>query len=153
MKFKLLVTALALAMTQMVFAANDPVRPDKCPTVASMRSVGVSDIYKFRDHPDGGVVAMSGFVQNNSFGTDVEWSLLVGLIEPGHAKNEVLALANSLETDLVYSIGPVQERTGQWVCAYTHPTDKEHGDKGYTAWAIYPSMDLPPSLLTSILKK
>ena len=150
MKFKLLVTALALAMTQTVFAADYPANPRKCPTVASIKSVGVSDAYLLRDAEGG---ALTGIERHNYFGTKVEWTLLVGIFYPDTSKSEVLAKANTLISDLTYAVGPVQERNGLWVCAYKHPTDKDHSDKGYAAWAIYPAVDIPQSMLTGILKK
>lgn len=150
MKFKLLITALALAMTQVVFAADYPPRPTQCPPITSLQNVGVSDTYHLRD-PDGGV--LTGIERHNYFNTDVEWTLLVGIFNTATPKNKVLAKANDLLSDLVYVEGPVQERDGLWACGYKHRSDTEHSDKGFVAWAIYPALDIPSSMLKGILKK
>lgn len=149
MKFKLLVTALALTVTQAVFAADYP-KPAKCPTVANIQSVGVGEAFLLGDMQRG---ALTGLERRNTFGTDVEWTLLVGIFNPNTAKSEVLAEANTLIAGMSYAIGPVKDAGDIWVCGYKHPTDKEHSDKGYVAWAVYPALDIPASVLSRIIKK
>lgn len=142
MKIKLLTTTLALIMTNAVFAANYPNPgkcPSQCPSLGSLKSVGVSNIRAWSN-------AWTG-IERNNFDTSVKWTFVVGAFPGDTPKNEVLAKANAAISDLVYINGPKQDDDGVWACIYVNSKGIED------AAAFYPADIIPESQMARYLKR
>lgn len=138
MKIKLLTAALALIMTNAVFAANYP-NPGKCPSLKSLKSVGVSNIRQWSD-------AWTG-IERNNFDTSVKWTFVVGAFPGDTPKNEVLAKANAAISDLVYINGPKKDDSDVWACIYVNSKGIED------AVAIYPADIIPEQKMARYLNR
>lgn len=101
MKYKLLAAALTLLATQTAVAMSDPF---PCPTVASLKRVGITSLTILNGGP---TKEWSGIERSNSYDTGVDWTFFItirGLI--GKPRNEILGRANTAISSLVLEGGP-----------------------------------------------
>ena len=109
MKYKLLATALTLIATQTAVAAMAD--PFPCPTVASLKSVGVSSTTIIDASPG---KEWSGIERSNKYDTGIDWSFIIGVSGlKGKTKNEILASTNTAISTLILEGGPYPFPTGE----------------------------------------
>ncbi|MGQ3888451.1 DUF4949 domain-containing protein [Legionella sp. CNM-1927-20] len=112
MKISKLVFALPLVISQSVFAVTSD-KPDACPTVKALSSIGVSNA-EFVEDGDAWVT----YRPSNSFETADKWTLVVLPIEAKNA-SEAVSKANKSLPSLTLLEGP-REEDGMWGCLYTN---------------------------------
>ena len=125
MKLKALTATLALIAAQSVYAQQ---APTTCPDVSAFRSTGVSSAYQMQPP------LWVGVEKKNFYGTDNEWTFVVGEFDAQNA-TDALAQANAAISTLSYVSGPKQITLGVWMCDY------EDQDQNISGTAISPALD------------
>ena len=146
MKIKLLTSTLALLIAQSSLAAsgNDPFT---CPSVDTLKSIGVSSISKDDDLPSN---EWLGVELSNRYGTNDYWTFAIGGFE-GKDRSEILAKANAAISTLTLEGGPFLSRRGEnteWVCDYA----SSDGSAKF-AVAITPPLNLNAAGLSKLMRK
>ncbi|WP_131782689.1 DUF4949 domain-containing protein [Legionella gresilensis] len=126
MKFSKLVFALPLLVSQSVFALTSD-KPNTCPSLQALASVGVSDA----ESVDDGNIWLA-YRPSNSFETTNKWTLAVAPIEAKSA-SEAIKKANKSIPSLALLEGPVEE-DGMWGCLYAN------SDNSFMAIAVTPPL-------------
>jgi hypothetical protein len=112
MKFQKLVFALPFLISQSVFALTSD-KPNACPTIKALSSVGVSNAEFVED----GNMWVT-YRPSNGFETAEKWTLVVLPIEAKNASQAISKANTSLPT-LALLEGP-KEEDGMWGCLYTN---------------------------------
>ena len=146
MKIKLLTATLALLITQTSLAAsgNDPFT---CPSVDTIKNIGVSNISKDDDLPSN---EWLGVEPGNHYGTNDNWTFVIGGFE-GKDRSEILAKANAAIFTLTLEGGPFLSRRGvntEWVCDYA-----SNDGSAKFAVAITPPLNLNAAELSRLMSK
>lgn len=143
MKFKLIITSVALLITQTAFAAPSQA-PASCPTVAAFSNVGVSSAMQ---DPQKGTWA--GIEWKNKFNTNHEWTFGIGEFYSDNGDtNAVLTEANKAIPGLTYGSGPTKMNgpAGDvYVCYYP-------GKRGIYGMAMTPPVS-PQSMQKAMLSQ
>ncbi len=152
MKYKLLTAALTLIAAQTAFSAVIA-DPFPCPSVRTLKSVGVSSVMW---HPLGGPgEEWAGIERNNNYYTGVDWTFIIevsGLKDK--PKNEILASTNAAISNLIleggpYPISPADETfPDNYYCEY-FTNDGSHT----FAVAITPTVNLDKPLPLKLRKR
>lgn len=138
MNIKLITTSL-LASALFAFSAAHaklPTKPEACPSVSAIQSVGIELVGKIDDKN------WAAGVMSNSYGTTESWTFV---IKDMKAKDEAEARAKAAEAmqTLGYQLGPIpHSEPDGWGCLYK-------SDKGYFIFAITPVL----SFGTAITKR
>lgn len=136
MKTKLLIGLIIVAVTQTTFA-NIPTKPNACPTIATIKSVGIQEAIRFRDK-------WISVIRKNSFGTNVEWGFALESEFKTNDSNEALKMANDSLTDLNQIGEPslIKENSKEyWLCSYTQ---YDLNNSEYTIGITVSPADLTP---------
>lgn len=94
-------------------------KPEVCPAVAALKSVGVQ-------HADTSLMGWQVYSDKNHFGTKQVW-MFVMILGGDESPNEAAAIAkgNSKVSSLVFYGGP-EKNNGTWECSYMIPNEEDH---------------------------
>jgi len=103
--------SLSLIFTQQVYALHKKLKPEKCPSVSSIQSVGVNSA-------EGSGGMWDAFQKKANYDTTDEWSFFIGVFSASDADDALNQARNSLTT-LTFTDGPHQLPVpGGWICMY-----------------------------------
>ncbi|HTM62930.1 MAG TPA: hypothetical protein VL360_00345 [Gammaproteobacteria bacterium] len=145
MKYKMLSSVILFALSQTVFA-NIQNKPASCPTLSSIKSVGINEAYLLNN-------MWMFFIKQNNFGTKEQWTFIMEGALPTHDKAQAIAEANARLSGLKFANGPEKTDTSgreSYSCGYLpEGQPDQHGI--FFAVAITPPVELPD--MKQILKK
>lgn len=118
---------LASLFNSIASAAMQGPEPQICPSVASIRAVGVSRVV-FQDNELFWVAGR----RDQKYGTPNDWTFLIGRIVAANIDDAYQKATLGLNS-LKLEIGPVTGPVGKWVCFYST-------SQGYPAAAINPNI-------------
>jgi len=126
MKTKIFAGLLIAAAAHTALAVT-PTKPNACPSISAIKSVGINEA---RKEEDGGAMWYS-FIRKNSFGTNVEWEFILRGDFNTQKSSEAIKMANaSLSSMNTISEPVLTEDNGKeaWACAYfPSSADQTHG--------------------------
>ena len=145
MKTKILASLIMAAATHAALAYT-PSKPDACPTLAAIKSAGITEAYKMGEGSDGWL----SVIRKNSFGTNVEWEFILQSGYKNKDTREVIKLANESLSSLNLMGEPqLTKEDGKeaWVCGYM-PANPSDADGPLYGIALTPAdtMELPTAM-------
>jgi hypothetical protein len=139
-KFTMIVLASLFAQTSFASAVFQA-KPESCPSVSAIQSVGVDVAL------DGVYGGWAGMHQKNNYGTPETWSFLV-VVGQANDQIDALKIANGAIKQLTLSEGPIQKDDGSdnWACLYVDNLENK-----YVGFAATPAVDsMPEQLITRL---
>lgn len=127
MKIKIISALFFYTFSQFSFA-DLAGKPENCPSVASLQSVGVSQFLNQAGQ-------WFGVVKSDSFDTNNKWTVVYGPYKAENEEDMNEQIADTLE-NLIFKMGPIPGHiNNSWICAY-------QDDSRHVAAAITPELPL-----------